>query len=580
MSKRRRSVSPIYNVALSFAGADRPKALQIAEKLRAAEVSVFYDGFETASRWGEYGTEEFGLVYGKHARYALVLVSKAYLEREWTRHELRHMRARALREKGAYILPVRVDPEVELPGVPSDVLYLPWTTEEADGVVRTVLAKLSQEARTVPPPPRLRVPARGDAKRSSPLPPGRARAKALTPPVPPVQNSGWIVICDIVQFSEKVENEQLACVSILDETVRECLNQLKASGTLREDPYLNCTGDGFILVFPMGILARAETVLDFCANIVRQCAERKPDLLIRLGVHVGEFRANVRVFGSNHVIGRGPNHCARVAAVGDAGHVVVSEEFAKTCIGAVGDALPGRFSPGPDEEPIYVAIKHNRQAPVRLFEAKGLSSGHPRRFELLQSIEKAIMANLSALEKTVLDLLQAAGPPAILRLRLSVFLPDGDWLTCKRFRLKLGRGEGPSQTKYRILPEDRAEGALGLAYVLGRSIAIRSLPDPQTQPKDYTDAWVAARFDGRSLNLKADHIWRDKALEEKKWNRLPQALIAVPFSTLDGGRGVLCADTRNPLTDVSSNDFDVITRLMEDRAGTQLASLILARRLV
>src|SRR5256885_241551 len=99
-----------FDVALSFAGADRTHAKQLAEALRVAGYAVFYDDYYPEYLWGKNLTAFLDEVYRKRARYCVVLVSKEYKDRAWTNHELRSAQARALEEKGDdYILPIRID---------------------------------------------------------------------------------------------------------------------------------------------------------------------------------------------------------------------------------------------------------------------------------------------------------------------------------------------------------------------------------------------------------------------------------------------------------------------------------------
>lgn len=141
-----------FDVAISFAGSDRAKARVLAVLLRAAGTRVFFDEFEKARLWGTHGTAEFHGVYAERARFVIVLVSREYSEREWTRHELRSVRERAMREKGAYLLPVRTDDDAWLEGVPKDVLYLGWRMEGPLSITAAVQHKLK---RTPLPPRRL-----------------------------------------------------------------------------------------------------------------------------------------------------------------------------------------------------------------------------------------------------------------------------------------------------------------------------------------------------------------------------------------------------------------------------------------
>jgi hypothetical protein len=48
-----------YEVAISFAGEQRPEAEAIASCLQNMGITVFYDGYEKANLWGETFTNTF-----------------------------------------------------------------------------------------------------------------------------------------------------------------------------------------------------------------------------------------------------------------------------------------------------------------------------------------------------------------------------------------------------------------------------------------------------------------------------------------------------------------------------------------
>ena len=116
-----------FDVAISFAGTERKLAEDLAIIVRAAGFQVFYDDFFPEALWGKDLAVFFHEIYSKSARYCVIFVSKEYLNREWTVHERRSAQERMLREKGnEYILPIKVE-DVELPGLPSTIGYLPIT---------------------------------------------------------------------------------------------------------------------------------------------------------------------------------------------------------------------------------------------------------------------------------------------------------------------------------------------------------------------------------------------------------------------------------------------------------------------
>src|SRR4051812_28193423 len=75
-----------YDVTLSFAGEDRPRAAALAEALVQAGVRVFYDDHEKEVLWGKDLYQYLSDLYQRQARYCVVLVSEHYARKLWTRH--------------------------------------------------------------------------------------------------------------------------------------------------------------------------------------------------------------------------------------------------------------------------------------------------------------------------------------------------------------------------------------------------------------------------------------------------------------------------------------------------------------
>jgi hypothetical protein len=117
-----------FDVAISFAGAERTHAQKLAEQLRDAGYAVFYDDFYPEQLWGKNLTVFFDEIFRKKARFCVMFVSKEYRDRKWTIHEARSAQARALEEKGnEYILPIRID-DIELEGLLPTIGYVPIGT--------------------------------------------------------------------------------------------------------------------------------------------------------------------------------------------------------------------------------------------------------------------------------------------------------------------------------------------------------------------------------------------------------------------------------------------------------------------
>ena len=111
-----------YQVALSFAGEQRPYVEEVARHLAARGVGVFYDDFEKVRLWGRNLADAFHKAFEQQSDLVVMFVSKAYVEKPWPRHERRSALSRMVREKDEYILPVRFD-DTPVDGLPEDVGY-------------------------------------------------------------------------------------------------------------------------------------------------------------------------------------------------------------------------------------------------------------------------------------------------------------------------------------------------------------------------------------------------------------------------------------------------------------------------
>lgn len=75
------------------------------------------------------------------SEYCIVILSRHYERKLWTRHELKQAQARAFRENREYLLPVRLD-DTAIPGVSETVGYIDIRWDGLDAVVQAVLPKL------------------------------------------------------------------------------------------------------------------------------------------------------------------------------------------------------------------------------------------------------------------------------------------------------------------------------------------------------------------------------------------------------------------------------------------------------
>lgn len=90
---------------------------------------------------GEDLVELLDDVYRRQARFVVMFVSAAYAEREWTRHERRSAMARALIERGPFLLPARFD-DTELPGLRPTVGFVDLRGTSPEELARLIIEKV------------------------------------------------------------------------------------------------------------------------------------------------------------------------------------------------------------------------------------------------------------------------------------------------------------------------------------------------------------------------------------------------------------------------------------------------------
>jgi len=155
-----------WDVALSFAGAQRDYVEQVAAALKERGLRCFYDADEQIELWGKYLAEELPGIYGEQAAAVVVFISAEYVERDWTQLERRAALDRAVRERRDYVLPARFD-DTPVPGLLSGVVTVDLLGQSPRQFAGVVAAKLAALGITGPgPAARADVPARassGDA---------------------------------------------------------------------------------------------------------------------------------------------------------------------------------------------------------------------------------------------------------------------------------------------------------------------------------------------------------------------------------------------------------------------------------
>lgn len=134
---------PTYDIAVSFAGEDRPIAEKLASLLVVNGLNVFYDEYEQANLWGKDLYVHLSKIYKDEAKYCLILVSEHYAKKQWTNHERRAAQARAFTESSEYILPLRLD-DAQVDGILDTVGFLDYRKVPEEKIVDSVVRKVHE----------------------------------------------------------------------------------------------------------------------------------------------------------------------------------------------------------------------------------------------------------------------------------------------------------------------------------------------------------------------------------------------------------------------------------------------------
>lgn len=135
-----------YDIALSFAEEDRSTALLLKHELDKRGIqNVYYYPDHAQETWGRYLVEQLSIVYAQKARFALVLLSNAYFEGNYTRIEYDAIQMR--REQGIdneYMLLVLIgeDNLLERPEL-KGLAYIRWQ-HNPEYIVGTLLSLLEK----------------------------------------------------------------------------------------------------------------------------------------------------------------------------------------------------------------------------------------------------------------------------------------------------------------------------------------------------------------------------------------------------------------------------------------------------
>lgn len=133
-----------YDVAISYAGADRAYVERVVAALKKEHINVFYDQDAEVYLWGKDLGDALDEIYRLQSRYVVIFVSEHYAKSIWTNHERKSALARALEEKREYVLPARFD-DTTLAGLRPTTKYINIHRVPPESFASMILQKVVED---------------------------------------------------------------------------------------------------------------------------------------------------------------------------------------------------------------------------------------------------------------------------------------------------------------------------------------------------------------------------------------------------------------------------------------------------
>ena len=139
-----------YDVAVSFAKADKAVAEEFVHLLDQRNIKSYLDEYTSPDPWGGM-VDHLVNLFARKARYCVLLVSDQYPLNTWTETERTSAREGALRDAEEYILPLRLD-DTDVPGMDEVKGYRDLREHSMESIVQWLEKKLNEsESRPGPP---------------------------------------------------------------------------------------------------------------------------------------------------------------------------------------------------------------------------------------------------------------------------------------------------------------------------------------------------------------------------------------------------------------------------------------------
>lgn len=361
--------------------------------------------------------------------------------------------------------------------------------------------------------------------------------------------AGFVLVCDVINFSARDTGDQVAIVKRLWNATRSHPLYRRRARQI----HVNGTGDGLLIAFMTNRLVPHEDVLGFADDLMKALSRMRPPAGLRVAVHHGVFQSvavhqDRRDPDHSQVVGTTINEAQRLCGFADAGEIVVSEQFVSTWVPRVqlrAQRVMRTMFPPREEPPLEVYVKHNVTLSIR-WVLSSRSDAIPARVGMLQTIEHRLMQFLEGIETALwksLSRIDKSLTREALSARVTILAPQAIRGTLKlvstgvRFHFR-GEDTSAGSTKYALSGD--GFGPPGRAFV-SRGIVVRhKLPDYHAGPRQ-AKAYVERLNQEFSLDEATVRNFRRKA----------RSFLVFPFGLIDfkdcEPDGVVCVDCRASL---------------------------------
>lgn len=146
-----RRVGYEYDVAVSFAGEDRPQVEQLVEAMKKLGLEVFYDFDQQATLWGRDLRKELAKVYANDAQFMLLCLSEHYPEKDWTTFEFEVAKNAVNKRADDYLLPLIIgNRKPTVVGLPQTIGHLDMNHMTSDQVAALIAQKVALVDNDIP----------------------------------------------------------------------------------------------------------------------------------------------------------------------------------------------------------------------------------------------------------------------------------------------------------------------------------------------------------------------------------------------------------------------------------------------